>query len=101
MSNLTYQATWLKEPRTAVEILKSAVARTDNPATRCLLHLRLARAQAALGEPHACHRSLAAAEWELARTSGGAPAWCAPGWHPPDPHQLSDGSTATCVSVCG
>ncbi|MEV0478242.1 helix-turn-helix transcriptional regulator, partial [Streptomyces prunicolor] len=76
MSDLAYQATWLKDPKTAAEILENAVARTRHPTARSLLHLRLARAQAALGERHACHRSLATAERELARSAGEPPAWC-------------------------
>ncbi|MFD4634857.1 helix-turn-helix transcriptional regulator [Streptomyces sp. NPDC058284] len=76
MSDLAYQATWLKEPKTAAEILESAVTRTEHPAARSLLHLRLARARAALGEAQACRSSLSAAERELARTAGEAPAWC-------------------------
>ncbi|MFI6623092.1 helix-turn-helix transcriptional regulator [Streptomyces sp. NPDC050528] len=77
MSDLAYQATWLKDPKTAAEILENAVARTRHPTARSLLYLRLARAQAALGEAHACHRSLATAEQEFARSAGEAPAWCA------------------------
>lgn len=76
MSDLAYQATWLKDPKTAAQILDSAVLRTEHPTARSLLHLRLARAQAALGEAHACRRSLATAEQELARTTGAPPAWC-------------------------
>ncbi|MFE5592929.1 XRE family transcriptional regulator [Streptomyces sp. NPDC056549] len=76
MSDLAYQSTWLKDPKTAAEILESAVRRTQHPTARSLLHLRLARAQAALGEAHHCHRSLAAAEQEMARSAGEPPAWC-------------------------
>ncbi|MFD8847671.1 XRE family transcriptional regulator [Streptomyces sp. NPDC059604] len=76
MSDLAYQATWLKDPKTAAQILDSAVLRTEHPTARSLLHLRLARAQAALGEAHTCRRSLATAEQELARTTGEPPAWC-------------------------
>ncbi|MFJ6898224.1 helix-turn-helix transcriptional regulator [Streptomyces hokutonensis] len=76
MSDLAYQATWLKDPTTAAEILENAVARTRHPTARSLLHLRLARAQAALGEAHACHRSLATAEQELSMSAGEPPAWC-------------------------
>ncbi|MER5549938.1 XRE family transcriptional regulator, partial [Streptomyces sp. NPDC002589] len=49
---------------------------TRHPTARSLLHLRLARAQAALGEAHACRRSLATAEQDMARAEGDAPAWC-------------------------
>lgn len=76
MSDLAYQATWLNDPKTATEILESAVLRTEHPVARSLLHVRLARAQAALGEAHHCRRSLATAEQELARTAGEPPAWC-------------------------
>ncbi|MGE6738488.1 XRE family transcriptional regulator, partial [Streptomyces sp. NPDC059900] len=76
MSDLAYQATWLKDPKTAAEILESAVLRTQHPTARSLLNLRLARAQAALGEDRNCRRSLAAAEQELARSAGDPPAWC-------------------------
>ncbi|MFI1185661.1 helix-turn-helix transcriptional regulator [Streptomyces californicus] len=76
MSDLAYQATWLKDPKTAAQILDSALLRTEHPTARSLLHLRLARARAALGEAHTCRRSLATAEQELARTTGQPPAWC-------------------------
>ncbi|MEU3299798.1 helix-turn-helix transcriptional regulator [Streptomyces sp. NPDC006678] len=76
LSDLAYQATWLKEPKDAADILHSAILHTRHPTARSLLHLRLARAQAALGEAHACRRSLATAEQELGRTEGEPPAWC-------------------------
>ncbi|MEU5975888.1 helix-turn-helix transcriptional regulator [Streptomyces sp. NPDC047315] len=78
LSDLAYQATWLKDPATAVDILQSAVPRARHPAARALLHLRLARALAALREPRGCHRALAAAERELGTAAlEPAPAWCA------------------------
>lgn len=78
LSDFAYQATWLKEPKTAAEILERAVTRTRHPTACSLLRLRLARAQAALGEATACHTSLSHAERELQRASGEpAPAWCA------------------------
>lgn len=76
MSDLAYQATWLNDPKTAAAILGNAVVRTRHPTARSLLYLRLARAQAALGEAHACRRSLTTAEQELARSAGDPPAWC-------------------------
>ncbi|MDI3390030.1 helix-turn-helix transcriptional regulator [Streptomyces sp. B-S-A8] len=76
MSDLAYQATWLTEPKTAAEILESAVARIRHPTARALLHLRLARSQAALGAARACRTSLSTAERELARTADEPPAWC-------------------------
>ncbi|MBU3864407.1 hypothetical protein KN815_10040 [Streptomyces sp. 4503] len=75
--NLAYQATWLNEPKDAANILHSAILHTRHPTARSLLHLRLARAQAALGESRACHRSLSTAEAELEAAGGEpAPAWC-------------------------
>ncbi|MEV8544609.1 helix-turn-helix transcriptional regulator [Streptomyces sp. NPDC051572] len=77
LSDLAYQATWLGEPKTAAEILERAAARTRHPTARSLLHLRLARAQSALGDHRACHRNLALAESELHTGAGEpAPAWC-------------------------
>lgn len=78
LSDLAYQATWLKEPKAAADVLEHAVDRTGHPAARSLLSLRLARAQAALGEAVACRRSLSRAEAELgsAAGSGSIPAWC-------------------------
>ncbi|MGW6318770.1 helix-turn-helix transcriptional regulator [Streptomyces sp. NPDC055099] len=76
MSDIAYQATWLKDPKTAAEILESAVGRTQHPTARSLLSLRLARAQAAHGEDRNCRQSLANAERELARSAGDPPAWC-------------------------
>ncbi|MEV1084047.1 helix-turn-helix transcriptional regulator [Streptomyces sp. NPDC050211] len=77
LSDLAYQATWLGEPKDAAGILQSAIVHTRHSAARSLLHLRLARAQAALGEDRACHRSLTMAEAELGAASGEpSPAWC-------------------------
>lgn len=77
LSDLAYQATWLRDPRTAVEILEHALTRVTHPTARALLHLRKARAHAALGESAVCNRSLAAAERELGAAAGDpSPPWC-------------------------
>ncbi|MFJ2739551.1 XRE family transcriptional regulator [Streptomyces sp. NPDC087440] len=80
LSDLAYQTTWLGDPRTAVDILGHTVRRTRHPAARSLLHLRLARAQAATGDAAGSRGSLAAAEraWaEAGAHPDPAPAWCA------------------------
>ncbi|MGW1988332.1 XRE family transcriptional regulator [Streptomyces collinus] len=77
LSDLAYQASWLDDPTTAAGILTKALSRTTHPAATSLLHLRLARAQAALGERRATLRSLATAERLLGTgRQGDMPAWC-------------------------
>ncbi|MCD9142761.1 helix-turn-helix domain-containing protein [Streptomyces albireticuli] len=79
LSDLAYQSLWLRDPATSVAVLDRALRRPLHPAARSVLHLRKARAHAALGEEHACTRSLGAAEknFETAAGAGAAPAWCA------------------------
>ncbi len=80
LSDLAYQQTWLREPRTAVGILDHAIAHANHPTARSLLQLRKARAHAALGDELACTRALGAAEKFLGAATGRpAPSWCA--WH--------------------
>ncbi|MFF8431083.1 XRE family transcriptional regulator [Streptomyces sp. NPDC016566] len=77
LGDLAYQASWRDDPSTAAGILTKALSRTTHPAATSLLHLRLARAQAALGERRATLSSLAAAERLLGSgDSGDMPAWC-------------------------
>ncbi|WP_255254044.1 XRE family transcriptional regulator [Streptomyces albidoflavus] len=90
IGDLAYQATWRHDPATAATILQHAVARTEHPTARALLHLRLARAQAALGDATDCRTSLRAAEHNLDRTAPDpAPAWCA--WFGPEDLQVDTG----------
>ncbi len=97
LSDLAYQSTWLRDPRTAVDILQHAIPRTHHPAARSLLHLRLARAHAALRNATACRRSLAAAETELATSSPDpTPAWCS--WMSPADLAVDSGR---CLSELG
>ncbi|MEV7028201.1 XRE family transcriptional regulator, partial [Kitasatospora sp. NPDC093558] len=78
LSDFAYQAMWLKDPGTAVEVLGFALTRTTHPTARSLLGLRKARAHAALGESVECHGELSAAEGEFSRrTADPAPSWCA------------------------
>ncbi|WP_107393252.1 transcriptional regulator [Streptomyces agglomeratus] len=77
LSDLAYQASWRDDPATAAGILTKALRRTTHPAASSLLHLRLARAQAALGERRATLQALNAAERLLgAGDAGDVPAWC-------------------------
>ncbi|MEU0942286.1 helix-turn-helix transcriptional regulator [Streptomyces canus] len=77
LSDLAYQASWRDDPTTAAGILTKALSRTTHPAASSLLHLRLARAQAALGERRATLHSLHTAERLLAAADAGdIPAWC-------------------------
>ncbi|MFI9720428.1 multiprotein-bridging factor 1 family protein [Streptomyces sp. NPDC052396] len=77
LSDLAYQATWLHDPATAVQILEHAITGATHPAARSVLQLRKARAHAALGEERVCNRALAAAEKELASASHEpSPSWC-------------------------
>ncbi|MFE2850109.1 XRE family transcriptional regulator [Streptomyces lavendulae] len=77
LSDLAYQASWRDDPRTAARILEHAQSRTQHPAARSLLQLRLARALAAQGERSATLRALNAAEHLLnTPTPDPVPAWC-------------------------
>jgi hypothetical protein len=77
LSDLAYQLLWLKDARAAADILEHAIPRTQHPTARSLLHLRQARALAALDEGGLCHRALTAAEKALDTPSyDPAPAWC-------------------------
>lgn len=77
LGDLAYQAAWRGDPTTAAHILNHALTRADNPAARCLLQLRLARALAAQQERRGALRALAAAEQHLSAVGGDRPAWCA------------------------
>jgi hypothetical protein len=77
LSDLAYQASWRDDPTTAAGILTKALRRTTHPAATSLLHLRLARAQAALGDRRATLNSLSTAERLLdAGDPADVPAWC-------------------------
>ncbi|MFB7025914.1 MULTISPECIES: XRE family transcriptional regulator [unclassified Streptomyces] len=77
LGDLAYQAAWCKDHPTAVGILTHAITRTDHPAARSLLHLRLARALAAQGDERETRRALTTAERLLAAsTAKPLPAWC-------------------------
>ncbi|MFC6593262.1 XRE family transcriptional regulator, partial [Kitasatospora paranensis] len=77
LSDFAYQSIWLTRPDAAVEPLSQALIHTRHPTARSLLHLRRARAHAALGESSDCHRDLAAAETALLTDSPDpAPEWC-------------------------
>ncbi|MFK0142680.1 XRE family transcriptional regulator [Streptomyces murinus] len=77
LSDLAYQASWRDDPRTAARLLERALTRTQHPAARSLLHLRLARALALQGERRATLRALKAAEHLLSvPASDPVTAWC-------------------------
>ncbi|MGA5215129.1 XRE family transcriptional regulator [Streptomyces cinereoruber] len=77
LGDLAYQAAWCKDHPTAVGILIPAITRTDHPAARSLLHLRLARALAAQGDEREARRALTTAERLLvAATAEPLPTWC-------------------------
>ncbi|MGX4733635.1 helix-turn-helix transcriptional regulator [Kitasatospora griseola] len=77
LSDFAYQSVWLAQPDAAVEPLSQALIHTRHPTARSLLHLRRARAHAALGAAADCHRDLAAAEAALLTDSPDpAPDWC-------------------------
>ncbi|MFH9677738.1 XRE family transcriptional regulator [Streptomyces sp. NPDC017405] len=77
LSDIAYQASWRNDPATAARILERALSCTTHPAARSLLNLRLARAQAALGDHRATLRSLATAERLLGSGDpGDMPTWC-------------------------
>ncbi|MEU6813996.1 XRE family transcriptional regulator [Streptomyces sp. NPDC046860] len=77
LSDLAYQASWRDDPSTAAGILTKALTRSTHPVASSLLHLRLARAQAALGESRATLRSLSTAERLLGTGNArDVPLWC-------------------------
>ncbi|WP_258037285.1 MULTISPECIES: XRE family transcriptional regulator [unclassified Streptomyces] len=77
VSDMAYQCVWREDPRTAVSLLRHAITSARNPTARSLLHLRLARALAALGEAHACRDALTTAERLLGAPSADpTPSWC-------------------------
>lgn len=77
LADLAYQAIWLEQPRTAIDILTHAASRARHATSRSLLSLRRARAHALLGEGAACRGDLAAAERSLSAASGlTSPGWC-------------------------
>ncbi|RKN59693.1 XRE family transcriptional regulator [Streptomyces klenkii] len=77
LADFAYQSLWLNQPKDAVDVLEYAIRRADHPMARSVLHLRLGRAHAALGEELACSRALAAAEHHLgAPAADPAPTWC-------------------------
>ncbi|MFE7485004.1 helix-turn-helix transcriptional regulator [Streptomyces sp. NPDC057552] len=77
LSDLAYQASWRSRPSTAADLLRRALSRARHPAARSLLHLRLARALAALGDHRGTHRALAAARKLLdAPAPDPVPSWC-------------------------
>ncbi|MFJ3931602.1 XRE family transcriptional regulator [Streptomyces sp. NPDC090029] len=77
LGDLAYQAAWRRDHTTAVGILNHALTRTEHPAAKSLLNLRLARALAALGNGKEARRSLTAAEQQLgASTTRPMPPWC-------------------------
>lgn len=80
LGDLAYQAAWRGDHPTAARILEHALTRAENPAARCLLHLRLARTLAARHDPterRSVLRALTAAEQHLNAAGSERPAWCA------------------------
>ncbi|KUO00037.1 helix-turn-helix transcriptional regulator [Streptomyces caeruleatus] len=77
LADFAYQAIWLGKPESAVGPLSQALIHTRHPMARSLLHLRRARAHAAMGNAGACHDDLKAAEETLLTdTRDPAPSWC-------------------------
>ncbi|MFE7133533.1 helix-turn-helix transcriptional regulator [Streptomyces sp. NPDC057638] len=77
IADLSYQALWTGDPRTAADLLTHALTHTRHPTARSLLQLRLARAHAALGDTRPTDHALTQAEYELDRTTDQAPPpWC-------------------------
>ncbi|MFE9454850.1 helix-turn-helix transcriptional regulator [Streptomyces sp. NPDC006739] len=77
LSDFAYQAIWLGKPQSALEPLSQALIHTRHPMARSALHLRRARAHAAMGDAIACRTDLKAAEATLLTdTRDPAPSWC-------------------------
>ncbi|GAA2248535.1 hypothetical protein GCM10010232_39920 [Streptomyces amakusaensis] len=83
IADLSYQALWTGDPRTAADLLTHALTHTRHPTARSLLNLRLARAHAALGDARPSDQALTRAERELGRTTDQMPpSWCS--WMGPE-----------------
>ncbi|MFF7586745.1 XRE family transcriptional regulator [Kitasatospora purpeofusca] len=76
IADFAYQGLWTGNAGESVLLLEGALARPMHATVRSLLHLRKARAHAALGEAASSRHHLAKSEAELARTSVGEP----PNW---------------------
>ncbi|WP_406200072.1 XRE family transcriptional regulator [Kitasatospora sp. NBC_01560] len=76
IADFAYQGLWTDNAGESVRLLEGALARPLHATVRSLLHLRKARAHAALGEAASSRHHLAKSETELARTSVGEP----PNW---------------------
>ncbi|WP_067966337.1 hypothetical protein [Nocardiopsis trehalosi] len=77
LADLAYQCTWMERPGTAVRLLTEALHRTREPRPTALLHLRLARSYARLGEAEATQTQVSAAERALSRAPRDDDTWCA------------------------
>ncbi|MFJ7281088.1 XRE family transcriptional regulator [Kitasatospora sp. NPDC098663] len=78
IADFAYQGLWTGNAKESVRLLEGALARPMHATVRSLLHLRKARAHAALGEAASCRHHLAKSEGELARTSADEPpSWAA------------------------
>ncbi|GAB2717870.1 helix-turn-helix transcriptional regulator [Kitasatospora kifunensis] len=78
VADFAYQGIWTNNPQESVRLLDGALSRPMHPTVRSLMHLRKARAHAALGEGTASRHHLAKSETELARSSAGeVPSWAA------------------------
>ncbi len=78
VADFAYQGLWTNNAEESVRLLEGALARPMHATVRSLLHLRKARAHAALGEAASCRHHLTKSEAELARTSAEAPpSWAA------------------------
>ncbi|MFC9328608.1 helix-turn-helix transcriptional regulator [Kitasatospora sp. NPDC057015] len=65
LSDFAYQSIWLAHPDAALAPLSQALIHTSHPTARAQLHLRRARAHAALGRASDCHQDLTASEAAL------------------------------------
>jgi transcriptional regulator with XRE-family HTH domain len=93
LSDVAYQATWLNSPQLACDLLAHALSRATHPTARSLLHLRRARAFAAMNSESACQRELAMAERDLqAQSNDPSPAWR--GWMSPADLMVDSGQCA-------
>ncbi|MFB7126159.1 XRE family transcriptional regulator [Kitasatospora sp. NPDC056273] len=78
IADFAYQGLWTNNAEESVRLLERALARPMHATVRSLLHLRKARAHAALGETASCRHHLTKSEAELARTNADAPpSWAA------------------------
>ncbi|CAO5176509.1 Transcriptional regulator [Frankia sp. AiPs1] len=77
LKNMSLQCVDFARPREAIDLAEAAVASVGSASSRvsAMLHMRLARAYAAIGETGACTQAIARSEEGMAAAAPEEPAW--------------------------